>query len=109
MINDIREDIMKEITTKTKKTMTTKELAKILEVDVKTIKRTVEKLGIDISVLPLQTKGGIQNTIVFTEAQATAIKVELQNHSKVAKNGFDTLSISNELEFLELQKRLETY
>ena len=47
--------------------------------------------------------------MVFNEAQATAIKIELQNHTKVAKNGFNTLSISNDLEAWELQKRLDAY
>ena len=47
--------------------------------------------------------------MVFNEAQATAIKIELQNHSKIAQNGFNTLTINNDVEMLILQKRLTEY
>ena len=46
---------------------------------------------------------------VFTAAQSTAIKIELQNHSKVAQNGFTTLTISNDLEMFMVQKQLDAY
>ena len=88
-------------------TVTTKELAESLGVDVKTIQRTSAKL-FDKDVVKSVSYGG-RPTQVFNEAQATAIKIELQNHSKVARNGFDTLSISNDLEAWELQKRLDAY
>ena len=61
--------------------MTTKELAQALGVDVKTIQRTSTKL-FDIDVVKSVSYGG-RPTQVFNEAQATAIKLELQNHSKV--------------------------
>lgn len=96
---------MNEISTE--KTMTTKELAEILGVDVKTIQRTADKL-FDINVVKSISTGG-RPTKVFNEAQATAIKIELQNHSKIAQNGFDTFSITNDLEAWELQKRLDAY
>lgn len=89
------------------KTITTKDLAKALGVDVKTIQRASTKL-FDINVVKSVSKGG-RPTQVFSEEQATAIKIELQNHSKIAKNGFDTLSISNDLEMLVIQKKLDAY
>lgn len=61
------------------KMMTTKELAETLGVDVRTIQRTSEKLY-DINVVKSVSNGG-RPTKIFTEAQATAIKIELQNHS----------------------------
>ena len=57
--------------------ITTKELANVLDVDVKTIQRAVDSLDINVERI------GSSHTMVFTEEQATAIKLELQNHSKV--------------------------
>lgn len=91
------------------KTVTTKELAKILGVEDRTIRNAVEKLGKDFRKSISKTSNGGRPTMMFTQQQATAIKIELQNHSKVAKNGFDTLTISNDLEMLVLQKRLSEY
>ena len=87
------------------KTMTTKELADAFGVGLTTIKNAVEKLRQNIGEVKTNTQGGY----LFTEKQATAIKIELQNHSKIANNGYNTLSISNDLEFFELQKRLDVY
>lgn len=92
---------MKTITNE--KTMTTKELADVLGVDVKTIQRAVESLDINVE------RVGSSHTMIFTEKQATEIKLELQNHSKVAKNGFNTLTISNDLEMLLMQQKLSEY
>lgn len=89
------------------KTVTTKELAESLGVTPQTVRDTVERLGLAKSILQVKIRG--QNSYTFTEAQATAIKIELQNHSRVAKNGFNTLSISNDLEMLEIQRRLSEY
>lgn len=89
------------------KTMTTKELAESLGVTPRTIQQVVEKLGLAKLISQVKIRG--QYSYAFTEAQATAIKIELQNHSKIARNGFDTLSISNDLEAWELQKRLDAY
>ena len=91
----------------TEKTMTTRELAEALGVDVRTIQRTSAKL-FDIDVVKSVSYGG-RPTQVFNEAQATAIKIELQNHSKIAQNGYNTLTITNDLEAWELQKRLDAY
>lgn len=87
--------------------MTTRELANTLGVDVKTIQRTAEKL-FDMNVVKSVSSGG-RPSWCFDEEQATAIKIELQNHSKVAKNGFNSLSISNDIEMMLLQKQLEAY
>lgn len=98
---------MNELSLFSEKTVTTKELAEILKVDVKTIQRTAEKL-FDINVVKFISTGG-RPSMCFNETQATAIKIELQNHSKVAQNGFSTMIISNDLEAWELQKRLDAY
>ena len=76
-------------------TVTTKELAGNLGVDVKTVQRASAKLFDPSTLMTRVINGG--KSQVFNKAQATAIKIELQNHSKVARNGFDTLSISNDL------------
>lgn len=81
-----------ELTDKEEKLITTKQLAAALGVDVKTIQRAVDSLDIDVE------RVGSSHTMVFNEEQATAIKIELQNHSKVAQNGFSTLTINNGLE-----------
>ena len=88
---------------KSEKTVTTEELAESLGVDVKTIQRAVDSLDIDVE------RVGSSHTMVFNESQATAIKIELQNHSKIAQNGFNTLTINNDVEMLILQKRLTEY
>lgn len=93
----------KELAGKTKKTITTKDLADNLGVDVKTIQRAVDSLDLNVE------RVGSSHTMIFNEAQATAVKIELQNHTKIARNGYDTLSISNDLEAWELQKRLDAY
>lgn len=85
------------------KYMTTKELADTLGVDVKTIQRAVQSLDMNVERI------GSSHTMVFNEAQATAIKIELQNHSKVSKNGFETLTIMNDIEMMIIQKQLEAY
>lgn len=59
------------------RTMTTKELAEALGVDVKTIQRAVDSLDINVA------RVGSNHTMVFTEEQATAIKIAIENHSKV--------------------------
>lgn len=83
--------------------ITTKELAESLGVDVKTIQRTVDSLDMNVE------RYGRSHSMMFNKAQATAIKIELQNHSKVARNGFDTMTVSNDLEMLVLQKKLSDY
>lgn len=89
------------------RTMTTKELANVLGVSSDSILLAVKRLSLteNIRQVPINGKMGY----VFTAAQATAIKIELQNHSKVAQNGFTTLTISNDLEMFMVQKQLDAY
>jgi hypothetical protein len=75
-----------ELAGKTKKTITTKDLADNLGVDVKTIQRAVDSLDLNIE------RVGSSHTMIFNEAQATAVKIELQNHTKIARNGYDRQS-----------------
>jgi len=96
---------MDELTTN--KTMTTKELAEAFGVDARTIHRTAEKIFDPATLMSRVINGG--KSWVFTEAQATAIKIELQNHSKIAINGFSTFDIQNDLEMFLVQKKLDAY
>ena len=89
--------------TNCQKVISTKELADMLKVDVKTIQRTVDSLDINVE------RYGKSHTMMFNQEQATAIKIELQNHSKVAKNSYDTLSISNDIEMMIIQQKLNAY
>ena len=61
----------------TKQKMTTKEVADILGVDVKTVQRAALSLDMDVE------RSGSSHTMLFDEAQVTAIKLEIENHSKV--------------------------
>jgi phage antirepressor YoqD-like protein len=60
-----------------KQKMTTKEVADILGVDVKTVQRAALSLDMDVE------RSGSSHTMLFDEAQTTAIKLEIENHSKV--------------------------
>ena len=60
-----------------KQKMTTKEVANILGVDVKTVQRAALSLDMDVE------RSGSSHTMLFDEAQVTAIKLEIENHSKV--------------------------
>lgn len=87
--------------------MTTRELAESLGVSVETVRTAARKL-IDPSKSIWKVVNGGKSQ-VFDVAQATAIKIELQNRSKVSKNGFNSLTISNDLEMLAVQKKLSEY
>lgn len=89
------------------KLITTKELAQVLGVSVDTIANAVKKLFNPSELNRRVINGG--NSFIFNQTQATAIKIELQNHSKIASNGYDTLTISNDIEMLLLQKKLDEY
>ena len=89
------------------KLITTKELAQSLGVTPRTIQQVVEKLGLAKLISQVKIRG--QNSYSFNEAQATAIKIELQNHSKIAKKGFNTLDVSNEIEGELLVQRAMVY
>ena len=97
---------MNELTTE--KTMTTKELAEALGVDKSTISRTLETLPDLVATLQQVNINGKMG-YVYNEAQATVIKTALQNKSKIAKNGFDTLTIANDFEMLVMQQKLTEY
>ena len=73
--------------------MTTKELAEALGVTPRTIQQTVESMGEDFTKSISQSSTGGRPTMIFNQAQATAIKLELKNHSKV-----NELSPKTELE-----------
>lgn len=60
-----------------KQKMTTKEVADTLGVDVKTVQRAALSLDMDVE------RSGSSHTMLFDEAQVTAIKLEIENHSKV--------------------------
>lgn len=93
----------------TEKLVTTKELAEMLGVTPRSIQITVEELAKNNSQVFREIQRNSQGGYLFNEVQATAIKIELQNHTKIAKNGFDTLTISNDLEMLAIQQRLNEY
>lgn len=83
---------MNEITTE--KTMTTKELAETLGVDVSTVTKIVKRLEKQTSeVLPKFTQG---QTVRFNEKQATLIKQEIAKHHNLASRQID--SVTTELE-----------
>lgn len=71
---------MNELVSKSEKTMTTKEVAETLNVDVKTVQRAVVTLQTTSTNFPKFSQG---QRAVYNEEQVTAIKLELQNHSKV--------------------------
>ena len=87
--------------------VTTKELAQMLGVSIETIRTTAKEILDPSKSIWKVINGG--KSQAFTKAQATAIKIELQNHSKIAKNGFDTLTVSNDLEGELLVKRAMAY
>lgn len=91
------------------KVMSIKDLAITFGVSVRTIQKIIADKGYETDFVPLQTKGGVQKVACVNNAVATAIKTELQNHSKIAQNGFNTMTITNDLEAWELQKRLDAY
>ena len=91
---------------KSESLVSTKELAEMLGVDVKTIQRMTEKL-FDNNVQKVSNGG--RPSMMFNEQQATLIKIELQNHSKLARNGFNTVSINNDLEMMLIKQKLSEY
>lgn len=83
----------------TEKTMTTKELAETLGVDVSTVKKTVKRLEEGSAVLHYLTKDKYGNDCFkFTEQQATIIKKEIQKHHNLASRQID--SVSTEMEVM---------
>lgn len=76
-----------------KKTMTTKELADVLGVHRDTINATVKEMELDGKIRQVDIKRNSQGGYLFNELQVTAIKKELESHSKV-----NELSPKTELE-----------
>ncbi len=88
---------MNNLTTVTEKTMTTKELAKVLDVDISTIVKTVKRLNETSEVLPKFKQG---QTPRFTEEQATVIKQEIQKHHNLESRQIDNVSTDYEMELM---------
>ncbi len=65
------------------RTMTTKELAEALGCSVDTIQNAVKKLAENNRQLFSNIQKNSQGGYLFNEAQVTAIKLEIENHSKV--------------------------
>lgn len=70
------------------RTMTTKELAQALGVGESTIKRAAEELRPVLGAVSKNNQGGY----LFTEAQATLIKQEIQQHHNLATRQIDNVS-----------------
>ena len=68
----------------TERTMTTTEFANVLGVSSDSILLAVKRLNLTENIRQVSINGKMG--YVFTATQATAIKIELQNHSKVAMN-----------------------
>lgn len=85
---------VKNITTE--KFVTTKELANILNVDVRTIQMIAKKILDPTKVLSRVINGGVSK--VFNEQQATVIKQEIQKHHNLKNRQID--NVSTELEVL---------
>ncbi|MBR4030440.1 MAG: phage antirepressor KilAC domain-containing protein [Clostridia bacterium] len=81
----------------TEKTVTTKELAEMLGVDVDTVNNTVNRLGFS-DVLRKSTGG--RPTRVFNEKQATLIKQAIQRHHNLVTRQIDNVSTDLEGELL---------
>lgn len=71
------------------KTVTTKELAETLGVDVSTVTKAVSRLNATSEVLPKFRQG---QTPRFNEQQATLIKQEIQKHHNLASRQIDSVS-----------------
>lgn len=82
-----------------KKTVTTKELAEVLCVDVKTVNNTVERLGGLLGTTFQKSYGG-RPTKVFNEEQATLIKQEIQKHHNLSSRKIDDVSTDYEMEIM---------
>ena len=102
-MNNLTLDIAKCNTVQKTSYVTTKELAEVLNVDVRTIERTVNKLidttAENFSTVLSKSSGGRPSKI-FTEEQATLIKQEIQKHHNLASRKIDSVSTDYEMELL---------
>lgn len=96
-MNELR--IAEQSVTAKEQFVTTKELAEVLGVDVRTINATVERLlectFQKLGQIKTVSFGG-RPTKVFTEEQATLIKQEIQKHHNLATRQIDTVSTEME-------------
>lgn len=76
--------------------MTVKALAEVLGVSERTIRDTATAKGLEGTFHTLQTKGGKQSLRVFSEEEATIIKMEIQKHHNLASRQIDTVTTSAE-------------
>lgn len=79
---------------KSEKTVTTKELAEVLGVDVSTVIKTVKRLNETSDVLPKFKQG---QTPRYTEEQATLIKQDIQKHHNLASRHIDNVTTDTEM------------
>jgi phage antirepressor YoqD-like protein len=104
--------------TTSKEVVTTKQLADILGVDVRTVQITAKRVLDPTKVLSRVINGG--KSMIFDEEQATLIKQEIQKHHNLASRQIDTVStefeenqvIANAMAILqrrnvELQKKVK--
>ena len=81
---------------KTEDFVTTKELAEVLGVSARTIRETATAKGLEGTFHTLQTKGGKQSLRVFSEEEATIIKMEIQKHHNLQSRQIDTVTTAAE-------------
>ena len=81
---------------KSDKTVTTKELAEVVGVDVKTVNNTAERISGLLGSTSQKSYGG-RPTKCFTEEQATLIKQEIQKHHNLASRQIDNVSTDTEM------------
>lgn len=83
---------------KFEKTVTTKELAEVLGVDVTTVRKTVNRLEQGGEVFHYLTKDKYGNDcFIYTEEQATLIKQNIQKHHNLASRQIDNVSTDTEM------------
>lgn len=80
---------MNDLQVKEEKTVTTRELAEVLSVDISTVVNAVKRIGITSEVLPKFKQG---QTPRYTEEQATLIKQEIQKHHNLKSRQIDNVS-----------------
>lgn len=78
------------------KTVTTKELAEVLGVDVKTVNNTAERISGLLGSTSQKSYGG-RPTKCFTEEQATLIKQEIQKHHNLSNRQIDNVATDIEI------------
>lgn len=80
--------------TKKEKFMTTKEIAEVIGVDVRTVQLAVNRLNFT-KVLSQSTNG--RPTMIFDEKQATLIKQEIAKHHNLTTRQIDSVQVKGEI------------